>query len=121
MAIHWKEEYDLLKHQNKMWGHGCEVEENPNPALTHRWVYFATVCSFTFEFHSINQINACLKHYSQKIRSSTRIPEKDLWKYGGDHGETQCWFERLPQKLYEERRRKKVIKALERALSDFLK
>jgi len=92
-----------------MWGHGCEVEENPNPALIPKWVYFVTVCSFTFEFHSINQINACLKHYSQKVRPSTRIPEKDLWKYGGDHGETQRWFERYCRKGFMRNQRDKKL------------
>jgi hypothetical protein len=104
-----------------MWGYGCDVEDNPNPALIPKWVYCVTVCSFTFEFHSINQINACLKYFSQKVRPSTRIPEKDLWKYGGDHWEMQRWFERLPQRLLQESKRLKVVKALERALSEFIK
>ena len=121
MGRHWKEKYDRQKHRNRMWGHGCEVEDNPDPKLIPKWVYFVTTCSFTFEFHSINQIHACLKYYSQKIRPSTIIPEEDLWKHGGDHWEFQRWHEKLPQRLLKESKRNKVVKALENALSEFIK
>jgi hypothetical protein len=121
MARCWKEKFDSSKHLNRMWGPGCEVDENPDPSIIPKWVYFVAVCSFTFEFHSINQIQACLKYYSQKMRPCTRIPEKDLWKYGGDHWEVHSWFEKLPQRLLEEPKRLKVVKALERSLSEFMK
>lgn len=119
MARIWKERHDWLQHGNHMWGEGCAEETSPDPTLAPRWVYFVNVCSFTFEFHSFAQIEACLRYYSQKVRPSTRIPWEDLPNYGGDHSEAQRWFERLPQWLLKEPKRVKVVKALERALDEF--
>ena len=119
MARIWKEQYDWTKHRNRMWGEGCAVETTPDPKLIPQWVYFVNVCSFTFEFHSIPQIKACLTYYSQKLHPSTIISRSDLPNYGCDHSEVQRWFERLPQKLLEEPNRLRVVKALEKALKEF--
>ena len=74
-------------------------------------VIFVRVVGFTFEFHSAEQIRACLAFYAEKFHPKGRL-EID----GGDHWEFQRWFERLPLFLREEPKRIKVIAALEEAL-----
>jgi hypothetical protein len=83
--------------------------------LVPRERWFVRVCSFTFVFHSITQLEACLNYYKPKTRPSSRILGEDLFDYGGDHGERQRWFERLPMYLLEEPKRKKVVAALRQA------
>ena len=81
--------------------------------LTH-WVYFVAVCSFTFEFHSLEQVRTCLDYFRGKIHPSSMEPgvtQEHYW---------QPWQQRLPLRLFEEAKRKRVVHALERALSDFV-
>jgi len=119
MAKHWKEQLDPARHRNHMWGAGCEVNETRDLTLDPRWVYFVRECGFTFEFHSLGQLAVCLDYLSKKTRPSTRIPSVDLTDYGGDHSETQRWFERLPQWLFAETKRTRLVKALEQARRSF--
>jgi hypothetical protein len=67
---------------------------------------------FTFEFHSPEQVVACLQHFRRKILPTGRLP-RDLG--GGDHWEFQRWYERLPAGLRREAKRPKVVAALEEA------
>ncbi len=92
--------------------------DNGSTSIPHN-VYFVRECGFTFEFHNLEQIEACRDYYSQKIRPSTMIPGKDLHKYGGDQSETQRWFEKMPKKLNNNHNRSTVLKALNRALESF--
>jgi hypothetical protein len=78
-------------------------------------VWRVKVCSFTFTFDSIEQLEQYLDYYSGKIHPTSRIPREELPNYGGDQGETQRWFERLPMYLLEEPKRKKVVVALTKA------
>lgn len=80
--------------------------------LAPREVWFVRVCSFTFEFQTIEELEAHLAFYRQKIHPTSRLPEPHF----GDHWEAQRWFERLPMYLLEGPRRKKVVAALEKAL-----
>ena len=84
-------------------------------SLADRAVWFVRVCSFTFEFQTAEQLEACLAYYGQKIHPSSRVPEV----YFGDHWEAQRWFERLPMYLLEEPKRKRVVAALEKALKQW--
>jgi len=84
------------------------------PTLLRRQVYFVRACSFTFQFHSIQQIQACLDYYSRKIQPSSRV---DIG--AADHWECERWFERLPLFLREEPKRQQVVKALTAALKQF--
>jgi hypothetical protein len=115
MAKIWSEPFDGLKHQNQM----QEVESSTSdfyraPSLLQRPVYFVQVCSFTFQFHSVKQIQACLDFYAKKIQPSSR---RDIGS--ADHWECERWFERLPLFLREEPKRQRVIKALRDALEIF--
>ena len=115
MPTVWKEEYNSLKHSNKMWA----VDSVPFPKANFitRWVFFVRVCSFTFEFHSLKQIKSCLDYYSKKIRPSSRLPV--YTENYGDHWEAQRWYEQLPMYLLEEPKRQRVVKALTSAIKQF--
>jgi hypothetical protein len=108
----WKEAYDWTKHRNLMFGYNTPEDEHYKaPTLIPYDVYFVTVCFFTFEFHSIEQIEACLEYYSQKIHPSSRVSLD-----GGEHWEYQRWFDKLPMYLLEEPKRREVVKALKEAV-----
>ena len=117
--MHWKEPYDWIKHRNQMWGEGAQPDVSRDEKLDPHGVYFVRTCCFEFEFHSLDQLRACLAYFSRKIQPTSRIPERDLPNYGGDRSEVQRWFERLPMKLMDNHRRPKVVAALGSALEDF--
>lgn len=81
-------------------------------------VCLVDVCGFQFGFHSVLQIELCLAYYQRGIHPTSRLPvyTKNL---GGDHWETQRWFEKLPMVLLEKSKRPKVIAALTRALAEY--
>ena len=113
MAKIWKEKYDWRLHHNRM------AEQFPSKIdsrgkVQTAWVYFVRVCSFTFEFHSKEQIRTCLDYYSSKVRPSSRMSIG-----AADHWEAQRWFEHLPMYLLEEPKRLKVVKALVSAIEFF--
>ncbi len=84
------------------------------PTLGPRRVLFVSVCAFTFEFHSLDQLRACLAFYARKHHPSRR---RDIG--GADHWELERWFERLPLYLREESKRERVVAALQSALAEF--
>jgi len=86
-------------------------------SLKPKEVLYVKVCSFTFAFHSLAQLEGCLEYYRQRIRPTSRIPEVQLG--GSDHWECQRWFERLPMYLLEEPKRKRVVAALQLALKQW--
>ena len=92
------------------------------PTLQQYPVYFVRVCNFTFEFHNLEQLKACLEFFSKKVRPSSRIrfTESDR-KIHWLHWVAQRWFERLPMQLLEERRRVRIVPALKQALEQFTK
>jgi len=108
MAKIWKEELDTARHSNKM---GALVSHGPKIGGLASCVYFVRVCSFTFEFHSIEQIKLCLAYFEKKIHPSSRIDIR-----GADSWEVQRWYERLPIYLFEEPKRQRVVKALMSAI-----
>ena len=117
MAQIWKEQFDWRKHRNRMWGNGCEQDESRDQRLDPTWVYLVRTCSFTFEFHSLAQLETCLAYYSEKTHPSSRLSTAETG--GADHWEIQRWFERLPQELLAASKRAKVVDALKKALVMF--
>jgi hypothetical protein len=112
MARIWKEPYTEAKAQaagihDYEWS---KVGGAPNA----RWIYYVTVCKFTFAFFSLGMIREYLEFYSTKILPSSRRPI--LW---AQRGFEQTKFERLPLRLRKESQRRKVVKALETALKEF--
>jgi len=94
-------------------GPGGIPAEPPRDRLIAKWVYFVEVASFTFQFHSLEQIQICLRFFREKLHPTSRRPDVRLEHYW------QRWFEKLPQWLFEEPKRVKVVAALERAMNDF--
>jgi len=117
MATIWFEDFDPLKHRNPMSG---EAGTPPSigrhyrsPTLEPHRVTFVRVEGFTFEFHSLEQIQACLRYYQQKTLPSGRISSRQM--AGGDRWEFQRWYVRLPGELRRDSKRLKVVQALEEA------
>jgi hypothetical protein len=115
MSEHWSKETDSGR--THMLGEGLEVWRSSDPNLDPNIVYFVRVCSFTFEFGNLSQLEVCLQFYRQKTHPSSSVPG---WrKCGGDHWEMQRWFEKLPLKFQNNHCRPRIVKALEKALADF--
>ena len=115
MSRHWKETLDVNKHIDYMADHsiGGRSPVAPRDSLLTPDVYFVDVCSFTFQFQSIEQLRHCLSYFQIKIHPSGREAHVNYEHYW------QPWYQRLPQYLFEEPKRKKVVVALERAQADF--
>jgi hypothetical protein len=116
------EAYDPLKHPNPMW-YIDDAQSKRHwraPSLSEYKVCLVTVCSFTFIFHSTEQLALCLDYYRREHQPSSKLPVYTE-NLGGDHSEMQRWFEKLPQYLLEKSKRMKVVKALERAMREYLR
>jgi hypothetical protein len=114
------EPFDPMRHGNPMWYIDDAQRKRywKSPTLTDYKVCLVTVCSFTFIFHSTEQIEMCLGYYRAEHHPSSRLPVYTE-NLGGDHSETQRWFEKLPQYLLEKPKRLKVVNALEKALREY--
>jgi hypothetical protein len=115
MSRHWKEPLDPNRHTDFMgdWSVRGRPVDPPRDNLLRPWVYFVEVCSFTFQFQSLEQIDECLTHFRAGKRPSDRRPGHEREHYW------QPWHQRLPQYLFKASRRGKVVRALEQALSHF--
>ena len=101
--------------------------------LIHREYIHVYVCSFEFTFSDLAQVEKYLTHFKRKTHPSsrdgvTRSPwafviaknGKRQWiKMTTHHDERQSCFDRLPLYLFEEPKRKKVVKALEATLRKY--
>src|SRR5262245_44471401 len=89
--------------------------------LEHPRVLFVRVAGFTVVFHPVEQLQACLEFYRQKLHPSSRSAERAdavssgeiLWRL-----HVQRWYERLPLYLREEPKRQRVVAALEAAMRE---
>lgn len=117
MPKFWTEPFDSARHCNRMYVSDDVIPRSSDPKFDPHPVYFVRLCAFTFEFHSLGQLEACLAHFSQKVRPSSRVPWYE--PIGGDHFERQRWYERLPMWLSEEPKRLAVLKSLGQALASF--
>ena len=114
MAQIWSEPFDWTKHQDQMDRIASSAaEQHRAPTLLRRQVYFVRVCSFTFQFHSMHQIQACLAYFERKIQPSSCVDTG-----AADRWECERWFERLPLYLREESKRQKVVKALSESFEE---
>jgi len=110
------ENYNQLRHQDPMFNFRDPQRSRhyKAPTLNDYKVCLVSVCSFTFVFHSLEQLAMCLDYYRREHQPSSRLPVYS-GNYGGDQHETQRWYDRLPQFLLEKPKRLKVVKALEQA------
>ena len=116
------EDYDPLRHGNPMWYIDDAQRERHQraPTIIRYKVCLVNVCGFTFVFHSLLQLRLCLEYYTKEHQPSSRLPVYDQ-NLGGDHWESQRWFEKLPQYLLAKSKRSKVISALKQALEAYSK
>jgi hypothetical protein len=115
----WKEKLDPTRHKDFRYTDNLPGGRSPWPSrdgLIEAWVYMVNVCSFTFQFHRLEDIQEYLDYFSQK-------PLPSSGKSGGPALEPdwRAWHERIPMRLKNESKRVKVVKALERALEEFSK
>ena len=114
------EDFDSMRHRNPM----CYIDDAQRerheraPTIVPYKVCLVSVFGFTFVFHSLTQLRLCLEYYSIEHQPSSRLPVYDK-NLGGDHWETQRWFEKLPQFLLEKPKRQKVVVALTDALRQY--
>ena len=111
-------DYDAQRHVNHMWSVDDRQGERhrKDPGLIPYKVCLVTVAGFTFEFHSLAQVEAALAYYRRPVQPSSRLSGPEL---GCSHTSSQRWFDKLPQFLLERARRPKVVVALEKALEKY--
>jgi hypothetical protein len=122
MAKIWKEAFDAERHRDYMttkhlagWlpGDGRGGVDRAHSFVRPHWVYFVREGDFTFQFHSLEQVQECLDYFEAATHPSSRTPGIDLEHYW------QRWFERLPAGLLSGQRRVRIGRALSRALETF--
>jgi hypothetical protein len=114
------EDFDVFKHRNPMWyiDNAQRERHSRAPTIVPYKVCLVDVCGFTFFFHSLPQLRACLDFYSQAHHRSSRLPVYDAI-LGGDHWESQRWFEKLPMYLLKKSKRFRVVAALKHAIKEY--
>src|ERR1051325_4971029 len=114
------EDFDVHRHRNPMAyiDNAQSLRHHRAPTLIPYKVCLVNVCGFTFLFHSLPQLRLCLDYYSKGHHPSSRLPVSS-GNFGGDHCETQRWFEKLPQYLLNKPKRAKVIAALQKGLEEY--
>lgn len=116
MSRIWKEPLDPARHRDFMRGHqdaGGITVKPPLDNLLEKWVYFVSAASFTFQFHSLREIEEARDYFRLNVHPANRLAGISLEHYW------QRWFERLPPGLNGGTKRQTVLKALERALREF--
>jgi hypothetical protein len=116
------EDYVHDKHPNHMWyvdNAQLERQKHSGGLIPYK-VCLVEVCGFQFIFHSVMQAELCLEYYLKEHQPSSRLPVYTE-NLGGDHHETQRWYEKLPVRLLEKSKRPKVIKALTNAVAEYEK
>jgi hypothetical protein len=91
-----------------------------NPTLEPHRVVLVQVSGFTFTFHTVDEIRACLTYYEGKIHPSSRSAAAAAAVRIGEvtwRLEVERWYERLPLYLRKEAKRVRVVCALQEALA----
>jgi len=123
MSRIWSEPYSTQRHRapmpSAMGGGAARDRHYRNPTLEPHRVVLVQVCGFTFTFHTVGELRACLDYYQRKIHPSSRsastasaVRNREVtWRW-----EVERWYERLPLYLRKESKRLRVICALQKAL-----
>jgi len=112
----WRELADPQKHRDHMssTNDGGLAVAKSRDKLIEKWVYIVDIYDFEFHFSSLEQVREAKSYFEQKIRPSTRNashnPYERWW---------QQWYCKLPKGLMKEKRRLKMIAALEKVLQEF--
>ena len=113
MSRIWREIADPSKHRDFMStrNEGGNAVKASRDNLIEKWVYFADVSNFTFQFSDINQDVECRDYFTKTIHASTKEKGHDLEHYW------HPWYSRLPKGINKGVRRVKVLKALNEILN----
>jgi hypothetical protein len=112
----WREIADPEKHRDFM---STRVEggipiAKSRDNLIEKWVYFAEVKGFVFQFSGLEQVRECKVYFEQKLHPSTKNmdhpPHEHYW---------QPWYAKLPKGMTKDKTRKKVIKAMDKILKQW--
>ncbi|WP_161630639.1 hypothetical protein [Pseudoduganella violaceinigra] len=109
----WTEIADPNRHTDFMsdWSIGGRRAAPPSDNLRRRNVLLIEVCQFTFQFHSLEQLNEAIDFFSKTVHPSSRISGVELEHYW------QPWSQRLPKGMTSRSRRVRVLAALRKAAS----
>jgi len=119
MSKHWKEPYTVDRAE------AAGIHDHEGTLVVgeknSQWIYYVTVCRFTFTFFSIEMIRDYIDYYSRKILPTSRFHNSSPFSNGpaASVGDGQSRFERLPGKFRKESKRIKVKEALKKALVEF--
>ena len=112
MSKVWREIADPAIHTDFMSTRhvgGIPIEASSDN-LIEKWVYFADVCNFTFQFSSIEQVIECREYFSRAVHPSTRESGHELEHYW------HPWYSRLPKGLTKDAKREKVLSVLNKII-----
>ena len=109
----WTELSDPNRHVDFMsdWSIGGRLVTLPSDNLKRRNVLLVEVCQFTFQFHSLEQLNEAIDFFSRTVHPSSRIGGVELEHYW------QPWSQRLPKGMTSQSRRVRVLAALRKDAS----
>jgi hypothetical protein len=113
MARIWTEIADPRRHVDYMsdWSAGgLPVRKRPH-AFVSRRVLLVEVYAFTFQFHSMSQLNTAIEYFKKAHHPSSREPDVML-----EH-DWHPWYQRLPAGLNKHSKRVRILAALKRALA----
>ena len=79
-----------------------ELRNRPATSLDPHEILFVNVCSFTFNFKSLYELDQTLQFYRQKTHPSSRVASSRLVTGKWGHWKSLRWYERLPMYLMEE-------------------
>jgi len=113
MSKIWREIADPKIHRDYMSTNheGGLPIEGSSSNLIEKWVYFANVCNFTFQFNGIEQVRTCKAFFEETIHPSTRGEHPPFEHYW------QEWYCKLPRGINSKSNSLKVKKALDEILS----
>jgi hypothetical protein len=124
MSRIWSEPYSSRRHAAPMpraMGSGLALDRHfRNPTLVPHRVVLVQVCGFTFTFHTVEEVRACLEYYLRKILPSSRSAAAAAAVRSGEVAwrlQVERWYERLPLHLRKETKRVRVVSALQEALA----
>lgn len=120
MSRHWKQRYSQAA------ASAAGIHDHEGTEVVGRkdaqWIFYVRECGFTFTFFSIEMLKEYLDFYSRKTLPTSRFCGMSAFSNGpaASVGDGQSKFERLPGILRSGSKRGRIVRALERALSEFI-
>jgi len=113
MSNVWRELADPKIHRDFMSSthEGGMPIEASHSNLIKKWVYFANVCNFTFQFADLAQVLECKNYFERSVHPST-IGEHPPFEHYWQH-----WYCKLPKGINSKSNSLKVLKVLDKIIS----